>query len=506
MTNMRETLGNYFKAGYPGIAIITSEEQRAITDVIEAAKSMKDEGGQPIPRGVATWSATEGLRFVSPSPREVADTADLLAACGDRTKDTIYILRDIAGWPFDRDPVLTRAFRDLLNWAPGAGSSVVVIGPTFKPHLTVEKMMIVADYSLPTPGDYQVIAEAIMESAGRKFNGNAPAIIRALSGLSTPEAENALALSLVETGELSPEVIYREKVQGVKKSGLLEIIDADPAGLDGIGGLDAMKEYLVERRDSYGPDAEAYRLDAPEGIMLVGVPGTGKSLTAKAVGTVFGVPTIKLDCGSLFNSLVGESESRTREALKLCEAMAPCVVWIDEIDKGLAGASGSGSNDSGVTKRVFGTIITWMQERKRPVFLVATANDVTSLPPELIRRWDEIFAVDLPSRTEREAIFKIQLKKRGRTKIAVDQAMIDATDGFTGSEIEKVVKSAMFTAFADKRREFTSSDMVNAAKKTTPLSVTMKEKVDDIRKWAKTRARFASSPVAEEKAAVRRVR
>jgi SpoVK/Ycf46/Vps4 family AAA+-type ATPase len=276
--------------------------------------------------------------------------------------------------------------------------------------------------------------------------------------------------------------------------------------LSGIGGLDEMKSYLKERSDSYGPEAEAYRLDAPEGILIVGVPGTGKSLTAKAVGTVFKVPTIKMDMGSLFNSLVGESESRTREALKLAEAMAPCVVWIDEIDKGLAGASGSGSNDSGVTKRVFGTIITWMQERKRPVFLVATANDVTSLPPELIRRWDEIFAVDLPNRIEREEIFNIQLRKRGRMKMVVDRLMIDATEGFTGSEIERVVKAAMFTAFSDSRREFNSTDMIAAARKTTPLSVTMKEKVDDIRKWAKTRARFASTPMIDAKAAVRKVR
>jgi len=176
-----------------------------------------------------------------------------------------------------------------------------------------------------------------------------------------------------------------------------------------------------------------------------------------------------------------------------------------EIDKGLAGASGSGSNDSGVTKRVFGTIITWMQERKRPVFLVATANDVTSLPPELIRRWDEIFAVDLPNGKEREEIFTIQLMKRGRMFPCTSE-MISATEGFTGSEIEKVVKSAMFTAFSDKRREFTPDDLVNAARNTTPLSVTMKEKIDAIRQWAKNRARFASAQTVDAKAAVRKIR
>ena len=359
------------------------------------------------------------------------------------------------------------------------------------------------DYALPSKDDLKGIAEAIAKSAGKKFNGDAEDVLRALSGLSTTEAENALALSMVEAKKFCPEIISREKVQGVKKSGLLEIVEPDPRGLDAIGGLDVLKNWITKRKRAFTKEAQEYGLPAPKGIMLVGVPGSGKSLSAKAIGIALSVPTVKLDIGALFNSLVGESEARTRDALKLAEAMAPCVLWTDEIEKGLAGSSGSGSGDSGVTKRVFGTVISWMQERKRPVFLVATANDISGLPPELLRkgRFDEIFAVDLPNDDERTAIFKIHLNKRKRTVLAEQMepgsVPVLSTEGFTGSEIENVIEEAMFNAF-DEGRDITMTDLMDAAVATTPLSQTAKEKIEAIREWAKNRARFAST-VKEKK-------
>jgi SpoVK/Ycf46/Vps4 family AAA+-type ATPase len=393
----------------------------------------------------------------------------------------------------------------MLQYVPSVASCVIILGPEFKPHTTIEKLVVVTDYDLPTEGDLTKIAKEISSNAGKEFDGNAAEIVRALSGLSTTEAENACALSLVEEGLLDPAIIYREKISGVKKTGLLEIAEPDPRGLDSVGGLDAMKTWIMKRKRALTPDAVAYGLPAPKGVLIVGVPGTGKSLSAKAIGTALGVPTLRLDIGALFNSLVGESESRTRSALNLAEALAPCVVWVDEVDKGLAGASGSGAGDSGVTKRVFGTIITWMQERKRPVFLVATANDVTNLPPEFLRRWDEIFAVDLPNEEERAAIFQIHLLKRGRERLAGMFAplnqnaslTITATNDFTGSEIEKVIEAAMFDAFDDGGREFTIKDIIVAAGRTTPLAVTAKEKVDAIRDWAKTRATWASTKAGD---------
>lgn len=482
---MKDRLVNYFKASFPGLAIQTTEEPRVLADIIEAAKVVK--------RDVVIWSATEGLKQLLPNPKEYNDTKDPVDALKQRLKNTVYIFRDICSFPFDRDPILARSFRDLLTWAPVEGACVVVTGPEFKSNATFEKLVTVMDYSLPGPDDLEKIAQGIAESVGKKIESNQE-IIRAMGGLSTSEAENALALSVIETNKFDPAVIYREKVQAVRKTNLLDICQPDPRGLEAIGGLSELKGWIVKRRRAYTPEAEKYGLSTPKGVLLVGVPGTGKSLTAKAIGTALGVPTVKLDIGNLFNSLVGESEARTRDALKLAEAMSPCVLWVDEIDKGLSGSSGSGSGDSGVTRRVFGTIISWMQERKRPVFLVATANQVGHLPPELLRkgRFDEIFAIDLPSDKERETIFSIHLTKRSRDAKKFDlKALAAATEEFTGSEIEVAIDEAMFNAF-DQDREVETDDIVNAAKGTTPLAKTAKEQIDAIREWAKSRARFAS--------------
>ncbi len=500
---MKKRLLNYFRAGFPGIAIQTAEEQRAIADVIAAAEENT--------QGVAVWSATEGLAWLKPVAKKVDQTEDLLAATGQRLKNAVIIFRDVQTWPIDRDPILNRSIRDILAWAPTERSCIVFVGPSFKPTPTFEKMIVVTDYTLPSEADLKKIADGIAKSASKdgkgSFDGNRD-ILRALSGLSTTEAENALALSLIETTKFDSDVIYREKIAGVKKSGLLEIVNPDPAGLAAIGGLDSLKAWITKRKKAYTPEAEAFGLPSPKGILLVGVPGTGKSLSAKAIGTALGVPTIRLDIGALFNSLVGESEARTRDALALAEALSPCVLWVDEIDKGLAGSSGSGANDSGVTKRVFGTVISWMQERRRPVFLVATANDVTALPPEFLRkgRFDEIFAVDLPNETERREIFGIHLQKRKRTKLfeKMNGKAVDLTQNFTGSEIEALIEEALFNAF-DEGRDITEADLIAAAKDTQPLAVTAKEKVDAIRSWAQSKARWASSRIEPQTTPKRRV-
>ena len=486
MRDLTSRLTNYFKASFPAIAIQTTEEQRAVSEVWSAAQACK--------RKLVTWSATEGMRELSgDSYQEIPDTEDLVAACKQRIKDAILIFRDVQTWPFDRDPILSRAMRELMQWAPTEGSGVVLIGPEIKPHPTMEKLIVVLDYTLPSPDDLRRVADGVAKSARKELKADDD-VIRALSGLSTPEAENALALSLVERKVFDPSIIYREKVQAVRKSGLLDIIEADPRGLDSIGGLEELKVWINRRKRAYSQEAKDFGLPAPKGVLMVGVPGTGKSLSAKAIGTALGIPTLRWDIGSAFNSLVGESESRTRDTLELATALAPCVLWIDEIDKGLAGASGSGSGDSGVTRRVFGTVISWMQERTAPVFVVATANQVEGLPPEVLRkgRFDEIFAIDLPRDDERAAIFAIHLKRLKRDAVTVDDDLISATDGFTGSEIECLIYEGLFKAF-EQGRELKTADMIDAAEATTPLSITAKEQIASIRKWAETRARFASA-------------
>jgi len=314
---MKRRLILYMKAAFPGVAVQTAEEKRIGADILAAAK----EAG----KSLVKWTATEGMTNVFPGTKAIANTEDPVPALSQRLPNTVYMFCDLANFPFDRDPILPRALRDLLTWAPSEGSCIIIVGPSFRPHPTLEKLIVVTDYALPSKDDLKGIAESIAKSAGKKFNGDAENVLRALSGLSTTEAENALALSIVESGKFCPEIIYREKVAGVKKSGLLEIVDPDPRGLDAIGGLDVLKAWITKRKRAFTKEAEEYGLPDPKGIMLVGVPGSGKSLSAKAIGTALGVPTVKLDIGALFNSLVGESESRTRDALKLAELLNSAV-------------------------------------------------------------------------------------------------------------------------------------------------------------------------------------
>lgn len=485
-----DKLMNYFKAAYPCLAIITTEEQRAQADIIDAAKKAS--------KNIATWSAVEGLFYLEAN-KKIPDTQDITSALqsihSDTKENTIYILRDAHQWPFERDPIMARYLREVLVASPENGNCVIIIAPSFKPTTSVEKLITILDYSLPSKDDLREMAKNLSEMNSKKKIAISDDVINALSGLSTTEAENALSLSLIEKGSYSPEVIYREKVAAVKRTGLLEIVDPDPRGLDAIGGLENLKEWILKRKKAYSVDAEKYGLPSPKGVLLVGVPGNGKSLSAKAFGTSLGVPTLRLDIGSLFNSLVGESESRTRDALKLAEAMSPCVLFVDEIDKGLSGASGSGSNDSGVTRRVFGTLLTWMQEKTKPVFCVMTANQIEHLPPEFLRRgrFDEIFAIDLPHQIEREQIAAVILNKLKRDTKKFDLAKIaEATKDYTGAEIEAVITEAMFQAF-DLEREVTAEDIINAASSIIPISKMMAEKIEAIRKWGEGRARPASS-------------
>ena len=508
---MKRTLMNYFDAVYPGIAIRTHEETRAMADVISAAK----EKG----KNVILWSSTEGLKVVVskgeilPQPQPIQRTEDLMAACMHRNPETIYILRDISSWPFERDPILPRALRDMLQWAPSASSCIVIIGPNFTPHTTVEKLVVVMDYPLPTEEDLKKIAQEISSNAGKEFNGNAAEIVRSLSGLSTTEAENACALSLVEEGSLDPAVIYREKIVGVRKTGLLEIVEPDPRGLDAIGGLDLFKTFIAERAEMFKrwKEAVAYGLTSIKGVFLVGPPGTGKSLSAKVIGALLGIPMLRWDAASAFASLVGETERRTRETLALADAMAPCGLWIDEVDKSFAGANSSGTNDSGVGKKMFGTVLTWMQERTTPVFLFATANDVRYLPSALYRkgRFDEVFALDLPNKAERKAIFSVHLAKRKRQGIATAgnlEMFAESTKDFVGAEIEAVIEGAMFRSFS-QRREVLATDVLDMIRRTVPLSTTAAEEINAMRDWSKKNATPASSPeVIQEKTRIVKAR
>jgi SpoVK/Ycf46/Vps4 family AAA+-type ATPase len=314
------------------------------------------------------------------------------------------------------------------------------------------------------------------------------------------EAENAFALSVAQEGTISPAVVARVKADALRKNGLLEVIEKRER-LDQIGGLDVLKQWLVTRKEAFSERARAYGLPVPKGLLIVGVPGTGKSLTAKATASVFDLPLLKLDAGRIFGSLVGQSEGNLRSVIQTAEAIAPCVLWIDEIDKGFAGSKSSGFADGGTSARVFGSFISWMQEKSAPVFVVATANDVTQLPPEFLRkgRWDELFFVDLPNQEEREVIWRIQITRFGRKPQEFDcDQLARETAGFTGAEIESVFAEALFSAF-ENGAEPTDLSIAQVLTAFIPLSKLMNEQISGLRKWATGRAKVATASRIEEK-------
>jgi SpoVK/Ycf46/Vps4 family AAA+-type ATPase len=315
------------------------------------------------------------------------------------------------------------------------------------------------------------------------------------------EAENVFARSLVEKRTLDVETILSEKEQVIRKSGVLEYYPASEKFSD-VGGLNALKDWLSTRQAAFTEKARDFGLPEPRGILILGVQGCGKSLTCKAIGSLWRLPLLRLDIGRIFSGIVGSSEENVRRAIRVAESVAPVVLWMDEMEKGFAGVKSSPFSDAGTTSRVFGTFVTWLQEKTAPVFVVATANDISQLPPELMRkgRFDEIFFVDLPSEEERKDIFAIHLSKRKRDPKSFDLDLLAKnTPGFSGAEIEQSVVSALFDAF-HAGRELNTDDIVKAVKQSVPLSVTMEEEISSLREWARTRARAASGPESKKEA------
>jgi MoxR-like ATPase len=326
------------------------------------------------------------------------------------------------------------------------------------------------------------------------------AVAGAVAGLGRHEAVRLYARCWVERDSLDPVWLRRQKATRVseKLGGALTFIDA--ASANDIGGCDSLQAWLDSRKKAFASDsARKFNLPEPKGVLLLGIPGTGKSQNAKVIAKSWGLPLLRLDAGKLFGSLVGQSESQTRQAIDAAEACSPCVLWIDELEKGFGSARG-GSLDGGTSSRVFGTLLTWLQEKTKPIFVVATANNIAVLPPELLRkgRFDEIFFVDLPTAAERKVIAEIHLTRRNKSAAEISVAAIaDATEGFSGAEIEQVIIDGMFTAF-DEGRKLKLDDIIAAASATMPLSRTMKDDIDRLRDWASTRARMASSGSLEQ--------
>ncbi len=484
------------RARYPLLYLVTWEEQRVDVLLDGVAKNLR--------RDLLEWTSTRGLRAVGgvykgPPPEETTHPTAALAAIGKLQNPSIVLLKDFHRWL--EDPLTVRALRELGHALKSTFTTVVVVAPSLKIPEELEKELSVIDVPLPGKDDLRTLLNDIVAVVVRNKRAvveldaaQTDALLTAAQGLTLSEAENAFAKAIARDNRLDTDdvkLLLEEKSQVIRKSGLLEYHGAD-ARLDEIGGLAALKKWLSRRGNAFSQSARAFGLPEPKGVMLLGVQGCGKSLTARAIASSWRMPLVRLDLGRIYSGLVGSSEENLRRAIRTVESVSPVVLWVDEIEKALAGASGSG--DSGVSARVFGTLLTWLQEKTKPVFVVATANRIEQLPPELLRkgRFDEIFFVDLPSEKERADIFAIQLKKRGRDAAKFPCAeLAKATGEFSGAEIEQVVVSALYDAFADGV-ELEPRHIAAAIADTRPLAVTMSEEVSKLRAWAKQRTRPAA--------------
>ena len=491
---MKQKIINYIRAGYPGLYLVSHEEQRVAVAMTRIAQELK--------YNLVFWSVVDGLVDVEKGTNNTAnDPLEALIAIRNMKEKTLILLRDFHLFLQDPNPILIRQLKYVLQIAKTKSKTLVILGCRMVLPPELEREITIVEFSLPGKEELRAVLGGIMESANVKSLDTEiqEKVIDAASGLTTIEAENAFALSVVESKAIDPVIVAKEKAQAVKKNGLLELIETKET-LDSIGGLDVLKEWLLKRKNAFSQRAIEYGLPTLKGVLIIGISGCGKSLTAKATAKVFGVPLLKLDAGRIYGGLVGQSEANLRSVIQTAEAIAPCCLWLDEAEKALSGSKSSNATDGGTSARVFGSFLSWMQEKTAPVFVVATANDVSQLPPELLRkgRWDELWFVDLPNQAEREAIWNIQIGKHGRDPRDYDIIQLaKATEGLTGSEIENVFIEALYLAF-DEEKEPTDLDICHVLTEFVPLSKLMAEQIGALRQWSKGRARLATSLVSEK--------
>ena len=498
-------LTTYLRAGYPGLAVITAEEVRAEAEIAAACTTNN--------RSLLAWSSTEGLVNLAeervtacPDPLEALELIDEMFS--RQEPQVAVLMRDLQLHLDQSDPMLVRRIKDILRVAKSNGHTLILLGCRLNLPPELDHEITRIDFGLPDTAALGTVLDGLMAS-GKLPNLDTAVRESALGnalGLTTTEAENVFALSAAETGAINPIIIAREKAQTLKRNGLLEIVGTTTRLAD-VGGLDQLKDWLTRRAGAFSLSAKSYGLPAPKGLLIVGIPGTGKSLTAKATASAFGLPLLRLDMGRVFGGIVGQSEANLRAVIQTAETIAPCVLWIDEIEKGFAGSKSGGSSDGGTSSRVFGSFLNWMQEKDKPVFIVATANDVSQLPPEFLRkgRFDELFFVDLPDTDERAQIWEIVIHRHGRKTDDFDNiALAKASEEFTGAEIDAVFVDALFDAFLENR-EPTDLDLVNAMARMVPLSKLMDRQIAALKQWAKGRAREAAGERSKPKPPTRRI-
>ena len=501
LVNEIETL---VRARYPILYLLANEELRADQALEEVARRRQ--------KKLFEWSCTSGLipggtSIQSKSSRHAA-TRDPLAALEqivEQVEPAIFVFKDFHPHLARGNHAIIRRLKEIALHLKNSFKTIIIVAPILEVPVELEKELTVLQLPLPSREELDQLLTRIVEElrqykhitidldpAGRER------LLQAALGLTLGEAENVLAKVIVRDERLgSHDVseVLAQKQQIVRKSGLLDY--CEPAGdFTHVGGLPLLKGWLEKRAAGFGPDARAFGLPAPKGILLLGVQGCGKSLCAKAVSAQWQLPLLRFDMGRMFGSFVGSSEENMRRAIAVAESVAPAILWVDEIDKAFAGAQHSGGSDGGTAARVFGTFLTWLSEKSAPVFVMATANDISQLPPELLRkgRFDEIFFVDLPQPAERAEIFTVHLSRRGRDPRAFDvSALVNASPDFSGAEIEESILSALYEAF-HARAELQTAHILAVLGETVPLARTMAEQIQHLRTWADGRARHASVP------------
>ena len=494
------------RARYPILYIITWEEERV--------RGMLSRVAERQGKTLAEWSINEGIRQVSGAGDGIHNGEAMktpimaLDAILVDAAEGIYVMKDLHRY-FARQSTyrmreeLVRKLREMYDDLKRANKTLVITAPALELPTELEKSMYII--TLPPPGKEELLGMLKALAQRAKQSGkwridltvkDGGKLVDAVMGLTLEEAERVFVKALVTDSALTADdvaAVREEKEQIVRKSGLLEYCHAEE-GIADVGGLNLLKEWVNIRGKAFDDKARAYGLPLPKGVLLLGVQGCGKSLSAKAISALWGFPLLRLDMSRIFSGFIGASEDNMRKALTTAESISPAVLWVDEIEKAFSGTESSGRVDAGTTSRVFGSFLTWLQENRSKVFVVATANSIESLPPEVLRkgRFDEIFFVDLPREEERRDIFDIHIRKRKRDPKNYNiEQLSKRAEGFSGAEIEQAILEAMFSAFAEGR-EVNQVDVLKAMDQTVPLSVTRSEAIDALRHWAGTRARPTS--------------
>jgi hypothetical protein len=487
----QDELGCLIRSRFSIVYLDTLEEARAEGIIGGAARACS--------RRLWTWSVSDGLTCAGQqaAQSETTDPRVALDHVASLPGDDVFVMRDLARH-VEQEPRIERLLRDI---ARDSATTLVLLGP----HGPIPDSLrhVSASYVLPRPDTVLIDAHvrARLATSAREYgtqqtldDAGLDSLAQQLRGLTLEQVDLVLAHLLHDDGVLDDADLLRaaaEKARLLAASGVVTL-ERPTHGLEWVAGFDSLKEWIASRSRAFEPDAVAFGIKPPRGLLLTGVPGCGKSFVAKAIARTWNMPLLRLDAGSLFDSFIGASERNLREALALADAVAPSVLWIDEIEKGF-GSTGPSESDGGLGFRMLGTLATWMQERPSPVFLLATSNDITKLPPELTRqgRFDETFFVDLPDARSREHLYRLQLARHGRDHERFDCAMLaGVTEGFSGAEIEQSVTNALYVAYG-QTRELTTEDVAGEVSSTRPLSQVNPTAIDAIRRWGTTHARPA---------------